>query len=83
MIVPFTVGSFLGNTALPQLRDSPRGSISVLSEHKDISDIINVERLCFIHWQFLGIEGAGGREKNDIQKILSVNSGLNIVPTSK
>lgn len=31
-------------------------------KHRDISGIINVEGFCFIHWQFLGIEGAGARE---------------------
>lgn len=54
---------FLAYAVSSPLRDSPGGSISVSFKHKDISDIINVETLCFIHWQFLGIQDAGGREE--------------------
>lgn len=73
---------FWANTALPQLRDSPRGSTSVSLKHKDISAIMNVERLCFPHWRFLRIKGAGGRE-HYIQEILSPRWGLNCGSPSK
>lgn len=63
-MVPFARVSFLGYTFSSPLRGSPRGSISVSFKHKDISDVINVERHCFTHWQqFLGIQDVRGREK--------------------
>lgn len=60
----FCCSVFPGCTALPRLRDSPRRLILVLFKHRDISGLINVERLCFVHYWYLGIEGAEDREKN-------------------
>lgn len=65
------------------LRDSPRGSISVFFKHEDIAGIRNMGRLCFTHWQFLGTEGAGSREKNYLQKIPSAHYGSNCVSPFK
>lgn len=62
---------FSGYTASSQVGDSPRNPILVLFKRRDITGIINVEGLCSVHWQCLGIEGTEGREKNYIQKILS------------
>lgn len=76
-LAPFPGMPFLAYAVSSPLRDSPGGSISVSFKHKGIADIINVERLCFIHWQFLGIQDAGGREKNYTQTILSACYRLN------